>query len=186
MNIIGIMGSPRPKGNTAVLLEKVISGAKAAGDESVIFQPNVMNIRGCQSCDACKTKGRCVIQDDMQSVYRAINAADLLVLASPVYMWGISAQLKLVVDRLYAYLNADYSSRLAKPVRLGLLFTQHNPDAEAFMSYFHSVAGILKVIGFKPVSDVLVGAGLREIGQAEENTAMVFDAVQYGRRLRGN
>ena len=80
MNIIGIMGSPRPKGNTAVLLEKVISGAKAAGDESVIFQPNVMNIRGCQSCDACKTKGRCVVQDDMQSVYRAINAADLLVL----------------------------------------------------------------------------------------------------------
>jgi len=42
------------------------------------------------------------------------------------------------------------------------------------------------VIGFKPVPDVLVGAGLREIGQAEENTAMVFEAVQYGRRLRGN
>lgn len=185
MNIIGIMGSPRKQGNTEFLLKKVIEGAKAAGDQSVVFQPNLMNLRGCQACDACKTKGRCVIQDDMQSVYWAIDAADLLLFASPVYMWSMSAQLKLVLDRLYAYMNADYTSRLAKPVKVGLVFTQHRADASGFMPYFHSVAEILKLIGFDPAPDVFVGAGLSEPGQAEENTAMVFEAIQYGRRLRG-
>ena len=105
MKIVGIMGSPRKHGNTAVLLNQVLEGAKTAGSRTAIFYPNEMNIRGCQGCDACKTKGHCVVRDDMREIYKAIDQAELLVLATPVYMWAMSAQLKLVVDRLYAYLK---------------------------------------------------------------------------------
>ena len=51
-------------------------------------------------------------------------------------MWAMSAQLKLVVDHLYAYMNADYSTALTRPVKLGLIFTQHRADPNAFMPYF--------------------------------------------------
>ena len=116
MKIVGIMGSPRKQGNTSILLNKVIEGANEFGGEAIVFNPNAMNIYGCQGCEACKTKGYCVIKDDMQEIYRAIDEADVLVLASPIYMWAMSAQLKLVVDRLYAYMNADYSTALTRPI----------------------------------------------------------------------
>jgi len=69
-------------------------------------------------------------------------------------MWAMSAQLKLVVDHLYAYMNADYSTALTRPVKIGLIFTQHRADPNAFMPYFLSVASILKVIGFTPKTDI--------------------------------
>lgn len=186
MKIVGIMGSPRKQGNTAFLLNKVMEGAKAAGAETVVFQPNQMNIRGCQACELCKTKGRCVIIDDMQEIYRAIDEADVVVLASPVYMWGMSAQLKLVVDRLYAYFNADHTSAIQRPVKLGLVFTQQREDPQGFADYFQSVAGIMKLIGFQPVPEILVSSGLFAYGQAEKNPALVKSAVEYGRKLIAN
>ncbi|GBF35281.1 iron-sulfur flavoprotein [Desulfocucumis palustris] len=183
MKIVGFMGSPRKNGNTAILLNKVMEGAEKEGTQTTVYYPNDLNLRGCQGCNACKKKGHCVIPDDMQNIYKAIDEADVLIFASPVYMWGMTAQLKLVVDRLYAYMNADYSSRITKPIKFALIFTQHREDQEAFMPYFKSVAGILKVIGFEFIPEILVGSGLHDAGEVKSNNTLLGKAYAYGVRL---
>jgi multimeric flavodoxin WrbA len=183
MKIVGFIGSPRKNGNTAMLLNSVIAGAEKEGAECLVYYLNELNIRGCQGCNACKNKGHCIILDDMQNIYQAINDADVLVFSSPIYMWQMSAQLKLVIDRLYAYLNTDYSSRLSKPIKFALLFTQHRTGEDAFMNYFQSVAGILKVIGFEFVPEILVGPGLHIAGEIKSNNALIEKAYELGRKL---
>ena len=183
MKIVGFMGSPRRNGNTAILLNSVLAGAEKEGAECLVYYPNELNIRGCQGCNACKKKGHCVISDDMQNIYQIINEADVLVFSSPIYMWQMSAQLKLVIDRLYAYLNADYSSRISKPIKFALLFTQHRETEDAFMNYFDWVAGILKVIGFEFIPQILVGSGLHIAGEVKSNDALIEKAYEFGRKL---
>lgn len=183
MNIVGFMGSPRKNGNTAILLEQLMQGAANAGAQTSIFYPNELNLAGCQGCRACKTAGHCVVQDDMQKVYQAINKADTLIFASPVYMWQMTAQLKLVMDRLYAYLKPDHTNALPKPVKVALVFTQHQPDKELFMPYFKWLARIFKFLGFEPIPEVLVGPGLSEAGEIVNDLTLMSQAYKLGEKL---
>lgn len=186
MKIIGLNGSPRKNGNTASLLQSLLEGAAKEGAETKVLNLNEMNIRGCQGCNGCKKKGHCVIQDDMQTIYQAINdgdIGDILVFASPIYMWQMTSQLKAVLDRLYAYVTIDYKSILPKPIKVVLIFTQHRSDRESFMNYFNSVAGILRVIGFVPIPEIIVGIGLKELSDVKNNEELMRSAYNFGRRL---
>ena len=103
MNILILNGSPRPGGNTAALMKAFTEGAESAGHTVTQLQVGAMNIRGCLGCEACRKSGsgKCVQQDDMQQVYPAINAADMIVLASPVYFWALTGQMQSAITRLY-------------------------------------------------------------------------------------
>lgn len=183
MKIVGFSGSPRKNGNTAILLQRAMEGAEEEGAQTTVYYPSVLNLKGCQGCNVCKKFGYCIMLDDMQSIYSSINEADALVFASPVYMRGMTGQLKLVVDRLYAYMNADYSSRITKNIKFALIFTQRREEQEAFMHYFKSVAEILEVIGFKFSPDILVGSGLHEAGEVRGNNILMQKAYELGRKL---
>ncbi len=183
MKIIGFSGGPRKNGNTAILLRKAMEGAEKEGAQTTVYYPSSMNLKGCQGCNVCKKFGYCVMLDDMQSIYSSINEADALVFASPVYMRGMTGQLKLVVDRLYAYMNADYSSRITKNIKFALIFTQHREDQEAFMHYFKSVAEILMAIGFEFIPEILVGSGLHDAGDARSNNTLMQKAYELGRKI---
>ena len=105
-SIVVLSGSPRKDGNTARLTEAFIAGAHAAGKEVSLFRVAGLQIGGCRGCGHCfKNQGACVQQDDMPPILDALRQADALVLASPVYFFGVSAQLKLAIDRLYALLK---------------------------------------------------------------------------------
>jgi multimeric flavodoxin WrbA len=97
--VLGIMGSPHAHGNTATLLDAFMNGAKDAGAETIMFDATRMDISGCNACNECRDTGMCVIQDEMQKIYDAIQRADILVLATPLYFSGMSSQLKAVIDR---------------------------------------------------------------------------------------
>jgi multimeric flavodoxin WrbA len=99
MRVLGIAGSPRRGGNTDLLLAEVMRGAVSKGAEVKTIILNDLKITPCQHCDACLTAGRCRIDDDMQLVYRELEQADRVVLASPIQFMGPSAQLKLMIDR---------------------------------------------------------------------------------------
>ena len=102
-NIVILSGSPRKKGNTERLTAAFIEGAKAAGKHVTLFRTAEMTISGCKGCMHCtKEKGVCIQKDDMSAILEALQEADALVLASPVYFFDITAQLKLAIDRLYA------------------------------------------------------------------------------------
>jgi multimeric flavodoxin WrbA len=106
-NIVVLSGSPRKGGNTDTLAEAFVDGAKSAGKQVTVFRVADMKIGGCLGCGHCfEEPGVCVQKDDMVQILEAMKTADALVLASPVYFWGVTAQLKLAIDRTYALLRA--------------------------------------------------------------------------------
>ena len=99
MKVIGIAGSPRRGGNTDLLLAEVLRGAASKGAEVKTIILNDLTIAPCQHCDACLEKGKCRIEDDMQMVYRELEEADRIVLASPIQFMTVTAQAKAMIDR---------------------------------------------------------------------------------------
>jgi len=108
VRVLGIAGSPRRDGNTDLLLAEVIRGAAGKGAEVKTIVLNDLKITPCQHCDACQKKGQCRIEDDMQMVYRELEQADRIVLASPIQFTGVTAQVKAMIDRLQALWARKY------------------------------------------------------------------------------
>ena len=105
MNILVLTGSPRKNGNTEIMAEEFIRGARDAGHTVTKFSTGAMDIHPCIACESClRNDGKCFRQDDMQKIYPVIEESDMIVLASPVYWYSLTAQLKTSVDRFYAYL----------------------------------------------------------------------------------
>jgi len=99
--ILAISGSPRPGGNTEFLLERLLAAARSEGAETKLFSVAGKTIAGCTACDACqrRSSGFCVTEDDMAILYPLLQWADAIVFGSPVYMGGMTAQLKAIFDR---------------------------------------------------------------------------------------
>jgi len=112
VKVLGIAGSPRRGGNTDLLLAEVMKGAASRGAEVKTIILNDLKIAPCQHCDACLEAGRCRIDDDMQMVYREMEAADRIVLASPIQFMGITAQMKAMIDRCQALWARKYVLKL--------------------------------------------------------------------------
>ena len=102
-NILIIIGSPRKKGNTYQLAQAFLKGAQEEGAQVRVVDLAETRIQGCLDCSGCEKTGRCVQKDGMEEVYEAIGDCDLLVLATPIFFFSLSAQLKAVLDRLHSY-----------------------------------------------------------------------------------
>lgn len=102
MKILVLTGSPRKKGNSNTLAENFIKGAAEKGHEIVRFDAAEKEVHPCIACNSCGMDGPCVFDDDFEFVREHIINADLVVFATPMYYFGISAQLKAVIDRFYA------------------------------------------------------------------------------------
>ncbi len=183
MKAIGIACSPRRNGNSEVLVREVLNGA---GDGTAkVIRPNEMKIRGCQGCYACKEKGRCVVEDDMQELYREIEEADIVVFGTPIYMYGVVSQFKVVLDRLFAFLGPapDFKSSLPNGKRAVLVVSQGYEDAQEYGAHIAQMKESLRVVGFDEVK-TLVASGLNELGEAAKRLPLVQEARMLGRALR--
>jgi len=98
-NILAIYGSPRRKGNTSLLLQKAVQGAREAGAEVEEVVLRDLKMSPCLEIYGCKKTGRCVIKDDFQKVYDQILACQGLMLASPVFFYAVSGHTKILMDR---------------------------------------------------------------------------------------
>lgn len=108
MNILVLVGSPRKNGNTEILADSFIEGAKLSGNTVKKVCLRGLKISGCLGCGYCKKhEGECVIKDDMQQIYPLIDDAQMIVFATPVYFYSMSSQLKAVLDRFYAKHNFE-------------------------------------------------------------------------------
>lgn len=171
MNIIGISASSRKEGNTAWIVNKILEGAKEQGAETQYFDFNNLDIKPCQGCWAChKGDQGCVIKDDMQKLNDAIDRANVIVFGSPIYMMQMSAQGKIIIDRMFARFSPRYSPYFkeenAAEKRLILTFNQGNPDPELFKSYIDYTKHMFELLEFD-VTEVPVVTGLRN-GPANE------------------
>jgi multimeric flavodoxin WrbA len=151
------VGSPNIEGNTAKLVNAILDGAAENGASKAVYNLASLEIKGCDACRKCMGSGYCSIKDDMQGIYREVQAADVVILGSPVYMWQMTAQTKLFIDRLTAFLRTDFSSRLDNK-KLILVFSQGSSDTDAFKPYFEYTAGLLYYMGFD-VLDTIIAAG---------------------------
>ncbi len=113
MKTLILLGSPRKKGNTIQLARVMADTLKEKGHSVRMLYLNDLNIRPCQGCYMCRSKGMCKINDDMKDIRKYIIESDLIVYATPIYWFGPSGQLKLAMDRSIAFLDKDYNSRIA-------------------------------------------------------------------------
>ncbi|UCF56213.1 MAG: flavodoxin family protein [Deltaproteobacteria bacterium] len=112
MKVLGIYGSPRKGGNTDQLLDKALEGAQSAGAEISRVYARDLKMSGCIECGGCDKTGKCVVDDDMQSVYPLLEEAGVIFLASPIFFYSVTAQVKALIDRS----QANWSKRmLEKP-----------------------------------------------------------------------
>ncbi len=102
MKILGIYGSPREGGNSDLLLDKALEGAAAAGAEIERVYVRNLKISGCQECGGCDKTGACVIPDDMKNVYPSMWDAQIILLSSPIFFYGIPGPTKVLIDRSQA------------------------------------------------------------------------------------
>ena len=112
MRVLGIAGSPRRGGNSDLLLAEVMRGAVGSGAKVKTITLNELTIAPCQHCDGCLETGRCKVEDDMQMIHSELMKADRLVLASPVYFMGVTAQTKAMIDRCQALWVRKYILKL--------------------------------------------------------------------------
>jgi multimeric flavodoxin WrbA len=108
MMILGIGGSPRRGGNTDMLLKQCMEGAKSAGAETEVFFVRDLKVSGCHACHACSSTGKCIVRDDMQALYSRLEQASGIVIAAPVFFYGLPSGLKAVVDRCQCYWARKY------------------------------------------------------------------------------
>ena len=108
MKVVALNGSPRRGGNTDILLGEVMRGAASQGAETEVIFLSELHIAPCTHCDGCLATGQCVIKDDMQAVYQSLESADRIIIASPLHFMGLTAQLKLAIDRCQAIWSRKY------------------------------------------------------------------------------
>ena len=99
VRVLGLFGSPRKGGNSGRLLEEALKGAEQAGAMVDRVRLADLNISPCRECDGCDRTGQCIIQDDMLKVYPKLLEADVIILASPIFFYGITGWAKALIDR---------------------------------------------------------------------------------------
>jgi len=183
MKAIGIIGSPRKKGSTTLLVSEALRGLKESGAQTREYFLNEMNIKGCQGCRACnKPETVCVQKDDMAILYEEIRSADAVVIGSPVYMCQMTGQTKLFVDRLYAFLNPDFSHRLGEGRKTLMIYTQGQPPTELFKDSFNLNKSVLALLGLK-IQDTVVAGGLRDPEDLLKQKEIMEKAYNAGKAL---
>jgi multimeric flavodoxin WrbA len=108
MKVLGLFGSPRRGGNTEILLEEALKGAEGEGAEIERLYLSDLKITPCTECHGCDETGDCVILDEMQKIYPKLLEADIIILASPIFFYGVTAWAKTLIDRSQALWAKKY------------------------------------------------------------------------------
>jgi multimeric flavodoxin WrbA len=154
MKIVTLLGSPRSKGISTTIANRLTTTAAGLGAETRTFELNRLTYRGCQGCYVCKTRlDHCVLDDDLAEVLHAASEADALVLATPVYYGDVTGQLKCFIDRTFSWLKPDYvgnpqPSRLTPGKKLIFVMSQGNPDEQLFADIYPRYAKFFTWLGF--------------------------------------
>jgi multimeric flavodoxin WrbA len=136
-SVVAIMASPRREGNSSTIADAVLDGAMGLSTNAIkIHNLNKLShVKGCQDCLACKSSGKCMTADDLSEVLDDIREADSLIISTPLYFEQASAQYRMLEDRLYSFLNADFTSNMKPGKKLVIIVThmseQENADAVA-------------------------------------------------------
>ena len=142
MKIVILMGSPNPNGSTGILTDAFVRGAAEAGHACKIVDVCRADVHPCIGCVRCGYEGPCVQKDGVEQIREKLLAADMVVFATPLYYFGMSAQLKAVVDRFCAY-NGSLTSRRLKSALLTVAWNADDWTFEALEAHYKTLVRYL-------------------------------------------
>jgi multimeric flavodoxin WrbA len=175
--IVAFVGSPRPDGNTSKLVHEVIKGVREKEAEVNVYHLNQYNIKDCQCCFACKSGTTCVIKDDAKQILFDVAQADGVIFGTPVYMWDMTGNMKILIDRFY-----NYSGRLKPDKKVVWAATQGNPDENMFLPGFEKAGKLLQLLGFGEYRIIIAG-GTRALNDVLKQEHKLDKARTLGRWL---
>jgi len=186
MHMVIVLGSPRVNGNSELLAKAVAEGLEKQGGTVEYIRLNNLAIRPCQGCGGCDKTGACVIKDDMIPIYEQIDKADRLLVVSPIYFYSLSAQTKILIDRIQARWSRRYN--LGQRYRQGegrrgyLLATAASRGAKLFEGGELIVKYMLDALDMECGESLLV-SGVDERGAVKAQQDLLDRAREYGERI---
>ena len=179
--VLGIAGSPRRFGNSDRLLDAVLEGAREAGAETRTLIASESGLKQCLGCNACSLTGECIQHDGGPAVYAAIDAADAIVVATPVYFAGVPGGLKVLIDRMQPYWARRYVLKLPRPARRpgAILLARGGGDPYGFEHAEATVRSVLAVLEID-VLGVVRAAEVDSVGDLEAYPDLLGEARALG------
>ncbi|MDR3215670.1 MAG: flavodoxin family protein [Bacilli bacterium] len=176
-----LSGSPRPKGNSNQLADQFIKGAKDAGHEVISINAYQINLKPCLGCNACWSKGKpCILDDDNELLKEAMFDTDVIVLVSPLYWFGFSGQMKLVIDKLYPFIPkiSPQPSQIKESYLISCCFNAHESEYDSLRNVYHQMN---EYMGWTSKKELLVN-NMVSFGDINK-TKYLEEAYQLGYNL---
>ncbi|NHJ87964.1 MAG: flavodoxin family protein [Asgard group archaeon] len=173
--VLGIVGSPRKNGNTELLVDEVLAGAKEAGAETKKIILNDLKISPCQACNNCLKIKKCIIEDDMASLVELMEKSAIWVWGTPVYWWGPSAQFKAFIDRWYGVSRDIFTDKK-------IILTIPLAASEYYARY--TVGMLEDIIPYRNaiLFETIVASGVGARGSVKNKPEYLIKARKAGRR----
>ena len=177
MKIVILMGSPNRKGSTSILVDSFVEGAEAAGRRCEVVDVCHANIHPCTGCVRCGYEGPCVQKDDVESIRAKLLSSDMVVFATPLYYYGMTAQLKTVVDRFCAF-NGSLNSRRLKSALLAVAWNADDWTFDALTAHYKT---LVRYLNFEDKGMVLgYGCGAPSMTKSSKYPQLAY---QLGKSL---
>lgn len=186
MKVLGIVCSPRKRGNTEILVAEALAGAKDLNAEVELVTIADKHISPCDGCESCETTMKCRIEDDMQQLYSKLLETDGIVFGTPVYFWNVSAQAKIIIDRTFLF----RTGRKLKGKIAGVVVAARRSGASQAFSLFHDFFNIQKIISVSEVAIAYANRkgevrkdkrgmeGARAVGRVIAETIQVYKSIK--------
>jgi multimeric flavodoxin WrbA len=181
--VLVLLGSPRKKGNSAMLAQQISEGAESAGAVVDTVYLHGMKISPCQSCYACQkrdSKG-CAIDDDMQLIYPKLVENDAWVIATPVYWFTMSAQTKLFMDRCFALPAYEKDAFQGKRIAVAMSYGDTDPFTSGCVNALRTFQDAYRYAGAK-IAGMVYGSAM-EAGEITANQDLMQRARELGKKL---
>jgi multimeric flavodoxin WrbA len=181
--ILVLLGSPRKKGNSAILADQITKGAKSARAKVETIYLHGKTIAPCKACFACQKKNSkgCSIKDDMQDIYLKLLEADAWVIASPVYWFTMSAQTKIFMDRCFALPAYQKDPFIGKRIAIAMTYGGEDPFDSGCVNALRTFQDAFGYIEAQIVG--MVYGSAMDAGDIQSNKKVMEEAFDLGKKL---
>ncbi len=174
--VLGIIGSPRRGGNTETLVDEVLFGAQQAGAHVEKIILSEINIKPCRACEACKKVGPCVQQDDLPWLLDKMQIGQVWVLGTPIYFWGPTAQLKMLIDRFHGIKDVVKGRRIILTIPM---------EDNNTRSACHTIGMLTNTLDWLKAElyTTILAPGVLNPGEIHKHPDILYAARQAGREI---
>ena len=189
INVLGLMGSPRAGGNTDILLDQVLKGSQSKGGKTKKLSLFSYKIKPCLEIYECRKTGHCVLKDDLDKILESIFEADALILASPIFFYGLPSHTKAIVDRCQALWVNKYILKNPLPIqkkRKGFLVSVGATNGKRLFEGVRLTAKYFFDVFDAHYTDELLIRGVDEKGAVHGHPTALDDAWSLGENILKN